>query len=680
MNEKTKKILTELLCGKWFPLLLLAVMACTYAVQLPQLGFYLDDWVSIAAYDQGGEDGLLAFGINDSRPFAAWVTAKFFAVLGTGVLQWQLVTLFWRFAAAMTTLFLLRSVWPERKTTAGFIALLFGVFPYFKHQAICIAYFMILFQYFVVLLSFLLTVKALQTQNRGAKIILFALSYAASLFHLSCLEYYLSLEAARLILIYFVISKRDGKPFKKTIGKAILVYLPYALILGFILIYRFIYIPSLSKDVRPVNMFTKYQGINIILHFAGMVIQYLTESLMGVWYRSIRPSELDLTMRNTQMGLGLGLIASAVVFLLLKKTHETNRENELRPDYEMLVLGAAAMLLGFLPGMAIDASPAANANYNDRYLLPSFWGIAIFTIAWMTLVIRKASLRYFFFSGMICIAVFFQIQNSYMYRYSWKYQQQFQWEMKWRVPDLKANTAMISDGVVASFMGGWADASMLLEMYGKKEGIKPTPYWYFNVGEDNYLNVLGTDDPIYIRSKMYEFEADSENVLVVTKPEWGKCAWVIDEADIDNPYLEPGVKPYVRYQNKSRIILDSDHQMSADIFGSDYIHDWCYYFEKADLAFDLQNYDEALRLYDEAAANGISMGNATEMRPFIKSAAFAGEWDKALDWSIMAHNVEPNRTGDYFENLWHILDRDVPDSPEKSEAMEKASNLFVSGK
>ena len=115
MNEKAKNLFTEILCGKWFPLLLLAVMACTYAVQLPQLGFYLDDWVSIAAYDQGGEEGLLAFGINDSRPFAAWVTAKFFAVLGTGVLQWQLITLFWRFAAAMTTLFLLRSVWKERR-------------------------------------------------------------------------------------------------------------------------------------------------------------------------------------------------------------------------------------------------------------------------------------------------------------------------------------------------------------------------------------------------------------------------------------------------------------------------------------------------------------------------------------------------------------------------------------
>ena len=163
----------EILAGKWFPLLLLAVMACAYAIQIPRLGFYLDDWVSIAAYDQGGEAGLIAYGINDSRPFSAWVTAKFFSVLGTGILQWQIITVFWRFAAALCSWQLLKRVWPERKAAAGFISLFFGVFPYFKHQPICIAYFMIMMQYFMILLSFYLTVRALQSGPKPVKALLY---------------------------------------------------------------------------------------------------------------------------------------------------------------------------------------------------------------------------------------------------------------------------------------------------------------------------------------------------------------------------------------------------------------------------------------------------------------------------------------------------------------------------
>lgn len=674
MNEKIKQTAAQLLYGKFFPLLLLLVMACTFAIQVPQLGFYLDDWVSVAAYDQGGEAGLIAFGIDDSRPFAAWVTAKFFAILGTGVLQWQLITLFWRYAAGLTTFALLSSVWPKRRTAAGFSALLFGVFPYFSHQAICIAYFMILMQYFVILFSFLLTVKALQTQKPALKILLFVLSYLTSLFHLACLEYYLSLEAARLILIFVVLRHSGNSGFKAAAGRAILTYIPYILILGFILVYRFVYIPSLSPDVRQVNMFTKYSGLNVIWHFAGLFLQYLTEALLGVWYRSINPSNLDLTIRNTQLGLFLGLAAAVLIFLLLQKARQDNASDQ-RDLSEMLFLGAAAMMLGFLPGMAIDISPASASTYQDRYLIPSFWGITVFTVAWITLAFKNPAVRSVLFSVLICIAVFFQIQTSYNYRYSWKYQQQYQWQLKWRVPDLAENTAIVGDGVIAPFMGGWADGSMIFEMYGKHKGVNPTPYWFFNIGEDNYLSAIGTGQPLAISSKMYDFETASENILLVTKPEYGKCAWVLDEEDIDNPFLEGLIYQYIPYQNKSRIVLESDYQLPASVFGTDYLHDWCYYFEKADLAFDRQDYEETLRLYDEAESKGIGAGNPVEMRPFIKAAAFAGQWEKALEWTELAYFVNPV-THDYFDNLWTLLDRDLPGSAEKSAAIAAVREIL----
>ncbi len=672
MKNGTKNIRTELLCGKGFPILLLAVMACAYAIQIPQLGFYLDDWVSIVSFDQGGEAGLMAFGINDSRPFETWVMAKFFAVLGTGVLQWQLITLFWRFAAALAGKWLLQNVWPERKAEAGFISLLFGVFPYFKHQPICIAYFIILMHYFTILLSFCFTVKALLSGKKSVRILFFLLSWLTSLFHLACLEYYLSLEAARLLLIYFILC-RDNET-RDAIRKSVLLFLPNVLILAGILGYRFLYIPTLSADVRPINLFSRYPGIKIVLHLFSLLLQYLTESILGIWYRSINPLELDLTIRNAQLGFGLGLIAAVLIFILLRSSAKNDKPD--RSRYEMLVFGVTAMLLGYLPGMMIDVSPASNSMYHDRFLLPSFWGIAIFTVTWMSIVFQNRTLRFVLFSGMICLSIFFQIQNAFMYRYSWKYQQQFQWSLKWRVPDLKENTAVFSDGAVASFMGGWADSSMLFEMYGKKKGITPTPYWYISVADGEYLPVLEAGDPIYVRSKMFLFETEAENVLLVTKPEYGKCTWVLDEADTYNPYLESGIGAYIPYQNKSRIITESDHKLPETIFGTDYIHDWCYYFEKADLAADMENYEETLGLYDEASDRGIAFGNPTEMRPFIKAAAFTGNWDRALEWSETANAKQPDKTTAYFAHLWELLDRDTAPSAAKEDAMTRAAELF----
>lgn len=677
MNEKRKNIFSEILCGKWFPLLLLVVMALTYAVQLPKLGYYIDDWVYVASYDQGWEAGLIAYGIDDSRPFALLMTAKFFSLLGTGILRWQLITLFWRFCAGCASCWLLRKVWPQQKTAAGVISLLFGVFPYFKHQAACIAYFNVLMQYFVILLSFCLTVQALQTEKKWLKTLCFLLSYATSAYQLACLEYYLPLEAARLLLIYFILSKRDGAPFKKTARRALLIYIPYLLLLAAALAYRFLYIPTVSTDVRPITLFTKYKGLNILFHLLSLLLQYLSESFLGVWYRSLNPAELDLTTRNAQLGLGLGLLGAAIVFFLLKKSREPNEEQ--RGAYEMLLFGFCTMLLGYLPGMMLDVSPSSTGAYHDRFLIPAFWGISIFTVSWVGIIFRNRSLRYALYGGMICLCVFFQIQNSFMYRYSWKYQQQFQWSMKWRVPDLEENTAVFSDGVVASFMGGWADSSMLFEMYGKHEGLTPTPYWYFNVAEKNYLPALEAGDPIVVDSKMYRFETDAENVLLITKPEYGKCAWVLDEADSENPYLESGIEAYIPYQNKSRIRMVSDYEMPAEIFGTDYLHDWCYYFENADLAFDRGEYERVLSLYDELSDAGLSMGNPTEMRPFIKAAAFTGDWEKALAWSDEADAKSSGKTAAYFANLWKLIERDAPESEGKAEAVSRAAERFADG-
>lgn len=665
-----------MLSGKWFPFLLLIIMVFAYAVQVPGLGYYLDDWIYVASFDQGGEEALLSYGINDSRPFALWVFSQFFKVLGTGVLQWQLITLFWRFSAALASFFLLKTLWPNNKKSVGIISLLFGVFPFFKHQPMSIAYFNVLMQYFVILLSFCFTAEAIQTKNIWIKCFLFILSYISSLFNLLCLEYYLSLEFIRIIIIFLMTKKSIGSGRTnnlKIIGRTFIACIPYAVIFAAGLYYRFVFVPKTSADVRAITIFSRYHGIHLFFHLLSLFLQYLSESILGIWYRSINPLELDLNMRNAQIGLGLGVLGGILLLYLLQKT---DMNSPLKSQYEMFLFGIAAMLLGFLPGMAQDVSPSANYTYHDRYLLPSFWGISIFTVTGLLLFLKSRVLQNILYSGMICLSIFFQIQNSFMYRYSWKYQQQFQWNMKWRVPDLAKNTAVFGDGVIASFMGGWADSSMLIEMYGKNNGINPTPYWYFNSAEDNYLSWLEAEAPVYIKSKMYFFETEPDNVLIITKPEDGKCAWVLDEADAFNPYLESGIGNYIPYQNKSRIIPDSDYVMPEPVFGTDYIHNWCYYFEKADLAFDQKRYDYVLELFDEAENAKIAMGNPTEMRPFIKAAAFSGKWEKALAWSEAANTARPEKTDAYFLNLWKIIDRDTPASEAKSAAVSKAFEIF----
>jgi hypothetical protein len=168
---------------------------------------------------------------------------------------------------------------------------------------------------------------------------------------------------------------------------------------------------------------------------------------------------------------------------------------------------------------------------------------------------------------------------------------------------------------------------------------------------------------------------DSENVVILTKPEWDRCLWLLDEADLKNPYIETYMRDLIPYQNKSRILFDSDYQMPPEVFGSDYRHDWCYYYEQGAAAVDRSDYGRAVGLYEEAAELGYSMKKPVEMTPFIRAAALSGEWDKAAQWTIDA-SYEPHITWEYFKNLWDLLFRDTIESSERTAALEKINNYI----
>ncbi len=671
-SYRMKNTAKKLLSGNLYPILLLFLMLCTFAIQLPHYGYYLDDWVFSTAYDQGGEKALIDYGIDETRPFYTWCSAKLFSLLGMSILKWQIFSLSCRFAAAILSWLILRKIWSDQKISAALISALFGIFPYFKHQAMAIAYHMVLLQYAIILLSFLLMILAFQSHSKIAKTVFWILSWLTCAFHMFAIEYYVSLEAVRILILWLIIKKQDSSIDKKKILLKIVKFeLPYCLIFIAYFFYRFKILPSEIRDLRPIEILTTYKGYHLVLYLFSALIQYLTESSIGIWYRSIFPSELDFNSHYTQLAALLALICGTVVFCLLHSAEKNDKSNTEKDNTEMLILGIAAALFGFIPGMALNVSPASTNYYHDRYLIPSFWGISIAAISFIRLTFREIRLQDIFIALTICISVFFQIQNSNMYRYSWKYQQKYQWQMKWRIPDIKENTAIMGDGVIASFMGGWADGSMILEMYGKKTGVNPTAYWYFDTGDESYLSQLENGNSLNMKIKIYNFSASSSDALILTKPEYGKCVWLLTEADEANPWLEGNIRSYIPYQNKSRIIYDSNYQMPTDVFGKNGTVDWCYYFEKADLALDENKYDEALQLLEDAQKHGFSAGNPTEMRPFIQAAAFSGNWQKAADLTIQANeNPYKDKSTPYFINLWNLLDRDTSASNEKSAAKE----------
>src|SRR5690606_4366956 len=79
----------------------------------------------------------------------------------------------------------------------------------------------------------------------------------------------------------------------------------------------------------------------------------------------------------------------------------------------------------------------------------------------------------------------------------------------------------------------------------------------------------------------------------------------------------------------------------AAMFGAEPEHDWCYFFEKADLAKQLEDWHTAAALGDEAQAAGYSpldsRSNAPhEWMPFIAAYAHEDRWAEAAELSLQS--------------------------------------------
>ena len=124
-------------------------------------------------------------------------------------------------------------------------------------------------------------------------------------------EYYLPIEAARWLLIYFV---SDGENGRAKAVSALRRYVPYGLLLAAYGVVRFAVMPRWVADRNSLNWIGEFSNpLDLTLHMLQMGLQYLTESVWGVWYRSIRPDRLDLSIPSQR----IALIFAAAVFVFL---------------------------------------------------------------------------------------------------------------------------------------------------------------------------------------------------------------------------------------------------------------------------------------------------------------------------------------------------------------------------
>ncbi|HEX2980779.1 MAG TPA: hypothetical protein VHO48_10990 [Anaerolineaceae bacterium] len=111
------------------------------------------------------------------------------------------------------------------------------------------------------------------------------------------------------------------------------------------------------------------------------------------------------------------------------------------------------------------------------------------------------------------------------------------------------------------------------------------------------------------------------------------------------------------------------------VFGPEPPHTWCYYFEKADLARQMGDWDQVIAWGEQAAQQGFAPAEPTEKLIFAEAYARRARWQDA---ARLVEDAIQERSFLKSEvcKLWWRVARETPASPENQAALDGAYRQF----
>ncbi len=300
-----------------------------------------------------------------------------------------------------------------------------------------------------------------------------------------------------------------------------------------------------------------------------------------------------------------------------------------------MFFGLWAFLVGGLPVWLTSKQISAGGRWDDRFSLALMLGAGVLTVGLVIWLVR-ANQRRLLLTVLLGLSIVSQVLVVNKYRLDWAVQNAYYWQLAWRVPALAPQTAILSLEQPSESVPGY-DASFAVNiLFDGAVADGSVPYWFFT--NDRFLNFdFKLGQKISYKDRNLRFVGNTSDAISIVHQGESRCLQVLDAPYADEPFYGANQEQLVGVSNVSRILPESSSPPpSPDIFGREPPHTWCYYFEKADLARQMQDWDAIIALDKQATASGYHPNFGPEYLPFIEAYARRGDWQQALKLSKAA--------------------------------------------
>lgn len=635
MAEKSKSLRhgNLLIC-----LILVAITLLVYLPGMNRLGYYRDDWNNVFnAYTQGSQ--MLIRHYQSDRPVDGYLLSAAYDLFGPNPYPYLLINLACRFFCGFFFYLTLTLIWKKNKFPAFVAASLFLVFPGFLRQVDGIAYLPHQTAMLAGMLSVYLTILSLELRKSRLKIPAVLLSIILAILEMFLMEYYIGLEALRILLIgaYFYNSADDR--FSRIAGKTILNYLPWLVgALIFFLWRSFLFEATRSgadvqDTLRPFFEHPRYYGMD----WVAKILKNTFKLLFGSWIIPAYNLLSQLEVKRFWKIFAYSLLPAAIfiigfIRLMPERKEKISAESSSSKNkkagwrQQWIVIGLVSTVLAIAP-MIIANREITFSSSLDRFTYHASFSAIIFLVGLIASIEGKW-VKTALFAVLILAACMTQITNKENYIAQTDVVNDFWWQLSWRAPDISPGTLVLLS------MDGFS-AEEDYELFVPLHLIYHPDEDHVVIGSD----LLNQDSAKKADMKKIEdrivreiyLRKDYSQILALTKPTVKSCLQVIDGR---NPIYTPAqwsrISEIGSYSQIDKILTDADpHVPSSEFFGKEPDKNWCYFYEKMSLAQQSEDWEKVAEIAGEALSAGAHGEDPLEWLPLVQAYAYLGRYSDA---------------------------------------------------
>jgi hypothetical protein len=638
-------------------LLFTAILA--YGLLIPQLGFYWDDLpMSWIRYQLGFEAMTKYFSSN--RPVWALLYQVTTRILPQVPIYWQILALIMRWAGAVTVWAIAKKLFPPREKFALTLSLLFLLYPGFNQQ-----WGSYLYSHFFIVLFFFLISYYLMLDGKTIPALLF------SALNLWMMEYFFVLELIRPFIIWTSLQD-ESIAIKDRFVRTFKLWTPYLAVFILAVLSRLFIFNNQVYQIETGDEIQK-APLAALVALAGDVLSSLQTVTISAWslIGQFPNSAVDGPRTMAIYVFVVLAVAGLILFGWWKQAQV--EERGVRFARWVIVLGVVMLILGGPPFWLTNV-PVSLGYPANRATLSFMLGVSFVFAGILELIPLR--IRYALVVTVTALAAGRQFLWANDFRRDWANHKNLFWQMNWRAPGLEKNTiVLINENLLY-----YADNSLgavLNWIYSPDNHTDRIDYLLFyptnRLGSS--LPELEAGVPVNYDYLAGKFSGNtSQTVVFYYAPP--RCLRLLDpEIDSINRLLpeETMLRNASTISSTAAILNESTSKM-PEIYGPEPAHGWCYYFQKADLARQNDDWDSVTRLGDVAFSLDDYPNDPVERFVFIEGYAHAGNWEKAVEYSMTSYKVSKNYVGPILCKLWERIERETESTLEQMAALAEIRN------